>query len=171
MIHPDNYEQKIGFDEIRTLIREQCMSQLGRDVVDEMTFSDVASDVNELLLQIHEFRQLMESVSEFPLQYFFDMREALTRIRLTGTHLEEQELFDLRRSLETIMKMVTLLNSGEEGEDPYPALHRLAENVQTYPAMIRRIDSIIDKFGRIKDGATMTLASNRHELQKTEGSI
>ena len=171
MIYPDNYEQKIGFDEIRTLIREQCMSQLGRDVVDEMTFSDVASDVNELLLQIHEFRQLMESVSEFPLQYFFDMREALTRIRLTGTHLEEQELFDLRRSLETIMKMVTLLNSGEEGEDPYPALHRLAENVQTYPAMIRRIDSIIDKFGRIKDGATMTLASIRHELQKTEGSI
>ena len=171
MIYPDNYEQKIGFDEIRTLIREQCMSQLGRDVVDEMTFSDVASDVNELLLQIHEFRQLMESASEFPLQYFFDMREALTRIRLTGTHLEEQELFDLRRSLETIMKMVTLLNSGEEGEDPYPALHRLAENVQTYPAMIRRIDSIIDKFGRIKDGATMTLASIRHELQKTEGSI
>ena len=68
------------------------------------------------------------------------------------------------------------LNKGEESSDGtlsyvYPSLHQLAENVQTFPATIRRIDSIIDKFGHIKDGATMTLAGIRHELEKTEGSI
>ena len=41
----------------------------------------------------------------------------------------------------------------------------------TFPAMIRRIDSILDKFGKIKDSASMTLASIRHELEKTQGSI
>ena len=172
MIYPNNYEHKIGFDEIRTLLRERCLSSLGRDIVDEMAFSDDGDVVNELLLQVNEFRRLMESANEFPLQYFFDMREAVSRIRMAGTHFEEQELFDLRRSLETITKMVAMLRHDEEDEEnPYPALHRLAKDVQTFPAMIRRIDSIIDKFGRIKDGATMTLASIRHELQKTEGSI
>ena len=174
MIYPSNYEQKIGFNEIRSLLKERCMSSLGKERVDEMAFSTDVEEVNEWLEQVREFRQLSEAADDFPMQYFFDMREAIARIRLTGTHFEENELFDLRRSLETIQKIVDYLNKdGEEGDDsyPYPALHRLTQDVQTFPATIRRIDSIIDKFGRIKDGASMTLAGIRHELSKTEGSI
>lgn len=99
----------------------------------------------------------------------------IARIRLENTHLEENELFDLRRSLETITQIVNFLNKNggdeENPEYPYPALHRLAEDVLTFPAMIRRIDSILDKFGKIKDSATMTLAGIRHEIAQTEGSI
>ena len=171
MIYPDSFERKIGFDEIRTLLRERCLCQIGRDKVDELAFTDDATEVRERLEQVHEFRQLMDKATDFPLQYFFDVREAVTRIRLANTHFEEEELFDLRRSLETIVNIVKYLKA-EEGEDcAYPALARLAEDVPVFPAMIRRIDSIIDKYGRIKDGATMTLAGIRHELQKTEGSI
>jgi len=175
MIYPNNYEHKISFDDIRTLLRERCLSSLGRGKVDEMAFSTDAAEVNEWLSQVREFRQLTTLKDDFPMQYFFDVREAVSRIRLAGTHFEEQEVYDLRRSLETITKIVAYLNK-DNGDDehldyPYPALHRLTEGVVTYPAMIRRIDSILDKFGKIKDGATMTLAGIRHELQKTEGSI
>ena len=182
MIYPDNFERKIGFDEIRTLLRERCLCQIGRDKVHELTFSDDVAEVQEWLAQVHEFRQLMEKASDFPLQYFFDVREAVTRIRMANTHFEEDELFDLRRSLETIANIVKFLYRGERREErgerneereesDFPALERLAQDVPVFPAMIRRIDSIIDKYGRIKDGATMTLAGIRHELQKTEGSI
>ena len=176
MIYPNNYESKIGFSEIRTLLKERCLSTLGKEKVDELTFTDNAEQVNEWLNQVREFRQLTEKADDFPLQYFFDVRESVTRIRMAGTHFEENELFDLRRSLETITKMVDYLNRGEESADgsmnyDYPALHHLTDGVQTFPALIRRIDSIIDKFGHIKDGATMTLAGIRHELAKTEGSI
>ena len=191
MIYPDNFERKIGFDEIRTLLRERCLCQIGRDKVDELAFTDDAAEVQERLLQVHEFRRLMETATDFPLQYFFDVREAVTRIRMANTHFEEEELFDLRRSLETIANIVKYLYRGErcevrgeridergeridergEDESDYPALARLAQDVPVFPAMIRRIDSIIDKYGRIKDGATMTLAGIRHELQKTESSI
>ena len=170
MIYPNNYEHKIGFHEIRSLLRERCLSSLGREKVDELAFSEDVDEVRERLEQVHEFRQLTELKDDFPLQYFFDVREAVTRIRLAGTHFEEQEVFDLRRSLETIDKIVKYLRAGEE-PNPYPALQRLTEGVVTFPAMIRRIDSILDKFGSIKDGASMTLAGIRHELQKTEGSI
>ena len=185
MIYPDNFERKVGFDEIRTLLRERCLCQIGRDKVDELAFTDDAAEVRERLAQVHEFRQLMETATDFPLQYFFDVREAVTRIRMANTHFEEEELFDLRRSLETITNIVKYLCRGERNEErgercevrggkdesDYPALARLAEGVPVFPAVIRRIDSIIDKYGRIKDGATMTLAGIRHELQKTEGSI
>ena len=173
MIYPNNYEQKIGFSEVRTLLRERCLSSLGCDMVDEMSFSTDVSLVNEWLAQVREFRQLMEKETDFPLQYFFDMREAVSRIRLAGTHFEEQEVFDLRRSLDTIIRMIDFLKVGdpESDETDYPALSRLASDVPVFPAMIRRIDSILDKFGHIKDGASMTLSGIRHELQKTEGSI
>ena len=178
MIYPNNYEQKIGFHEIRTLLKERCLSSLGRENVDELSFSTNATEVNEWLEQIREFRKLQETADDFPLQFFFDVRESVARMRLLGTHLEEQEVFDLRRSLETIAKIVAYLNrqddddrNGHEPTFPYPALHQLAKDVTTFPAMIRRIDSILDKYGHIKDGASMTLAGIRHELQKTEGSI
>ena len=182
MIYPNNYEQKIGFSEVRSLLKERCLSTLGREKVDEMAFSVETDVVLEWLEQVREFRRLQDTADDFPMQYFFDVREAVTRVRLAGTHFDENELFDLRRSLDTINQIVLYLNRGENNAEwkeegggaavyPYPALHRLAEGVMTFPAMIRRIDSILDKFGRIKDGASMTLAGIRHELSKTEGSI
>ena len=177
MIYPNNFEQKIGFSEIRELLKERCLSTLGKEKVDEIASSADADVVNEWLEQLREFRRLQETADDFPMQYFFDVRESIRRIKLEGTHLEENELWDLRRSLETIANIVKYLERGAEetasGERkyPYPALHRLTEDVQTFPAMIRRIDSILDKFGKIKDSATMTLAGIRHDLQKMEGSI
>ena len=177
VIYPNNFEQKIGFDEIRELLKARCLSTLGKEKVDEMTFSTDADVVNEWLSQVREFRRLQEEKDDFPMQYFFDVRESIKRIRLENTHLEENEVWDLRRSLQTIADIVKYLERGVEetasGETryPYPALHRLTEDVTTFPAIIRRIDSILDKFGKIKDSATMTLAGIRHDLSKMEGSI
>ena len=168
MIYPQNFEAKIGFNEIRHLLKGYCLSTLGKGKVDEMAFSTDADEVNERLQQVREFRRLQAGKEPLQLNFFFDVREAINRVRLENTHLEENELFDLRRSLETIGNIVNFLNkSSEEDEVPYPALHRLAEDVQTFPAMIRRIDSILDKFGKIKDSASMTLAGIRHDLRRT----
>jgi len=176
VIYPNNFEHKLGFDEIRRLLREHCLSSLGQEKVDEIAFSTDAAQVNEWLTQVREFRRLQEERDDFPMQYFFDVREAVSRIRLENTHLEEDEVWDLRRSLETIAGIVRFLNHGNEAHEgefvpDYPALYHLTEGVTTFPAMIRRIDSILDKFGKIKDSASMTLAGIRHELEKTQGSI
>ena len=175
MIYPNNYEQKIGFDEIRRLLKGHCQSSLGQEKVDEIAFSDDAATVNEQMEQVREMRRLMQATEKPEMNYFFDVRESVARIRMENTHLEENELWDLRRSLETIGIVVTFLNKNngdeEKSEYLYPALHRMAEDVQTFPAIIRRIDSILDKFGKIKDSATMTLAGIRHDMEQTAGSI
>ena len=177
VIYPNNFERKLGFDEIRRLLKARCQSTLGQEKVDEMAFSTDADVVNEWLAQVREFRRMREEHDDFPMQYFFDVRESIARIRLENTHLEEDEVWDLRRSLETIVNIVRYLERGAEEtaqgdvKYPYPALHRLTEGVVTFPAMLRRIDSILDKFGKIKDSASMTLAGIRHDLEKTQGSI
>ena len=175
MIYPNNYESKIGFDEIRRLLKGHCMSSLGQEKVDELAFSDDASVINEAMAQVREMRRMMQATEKPEMNYFFDVRESVARLRMENTHIEEDELFDLRRSLETIGIIVAFLNKNngddEKPEFLYPALHRMAEDVLTFPAIIRRIDSILDKFGKIKDSASMTLAGIRHEMEQTAGSI
>ena len=172
MIYPDNFENKIQFNEIRSLLKGYCLSQLGKDKVDDMAFTSDAGRINTALSQTREFRRMQEEADDFPLQFFFDMRASIKRIRIEGTHLEENEIFDLRRSLETISGIVKFLNrSDDDGNYDYPTLHALTEDVMTFPNLIRRIDQILDKYGKIKDTASPRLAEIRSQLRKAEGSV
>ena len=176
MIYPDNFEQKIGFNEIRTLLHQHCLSTLGKEEVDRMTFSTDTEQINQWMEQLREFRRIQEGTDEFPLDNVFDMRESVTRIRLQGTHMEEDELFDLKRSLETIIAIVKFLSIGEELESGdikhyYPALYALTDRVATFPVLVQRIGQIIDKFGKMRDAASPELLQIRRELARVEGSI
>lgn len=172
MIYPSNFENKIQFSEIRSLLKGYCLCQLGKDKVDEMAFSGDVAVINTMLRQTREFRRLQEESDDFPLQFFFDMRESVKRIRLEGTHLEENEIFDLRRSLETIAAIVRFLDRGsDEGVYDYPTLHELTEGVLTFPEILHRIDQILDKYGKVKDSASPALADIRMQLHKAEGSV
>lgn len=174
MIYPQNLEQKIGFDQIRLLLKEKCLSTLGEERVAEMDFSDNHEVVEELLNQTTEFVRIIQEEDSFPDQYFFDVRPSLKRVRVEGMYLDEQELFDLRRSLETIRDIVRFLQretEEEETDTPYPSLRRLAGDIAVFPQLITKIDSILDKYGKIKDNASTELARIRRELSSTMGSI
>lgn len=172
MIYPNNFEQKIGFNEIRQLLRGYCLSTLGKEKVDEMAFSSDSNHIRQQLLQLREFRHLLETAEDFPLANFFDTRDAVTRIRLEGTHMEEEELFNLQRSLATIIEIVDIFRKNDGEERPlYPTLHGLTEGIITFPHLVRQINSVLDKFGKIKDSASVELMSIRRELAKAEGNV
>lgn len=174
MIYPQNFEQKIGFDQIRQLLKEKCLSTLGEERVTDMAFSDRFSEVEERLDQVTEFVRILQEEDNFPAQYFFDVRPSLKRIRVEGMYLDEQELFDLRRSLETIRDIVCFLQKGEDEEEstsPYPCLKRLAGDITVFPQLIGKINGILSPYGKIKDNASAELARIRRELASTMGSI
>ena len=173
MIYPQNFEQKIGFDQIRTLLKEKCLSTLGEERVTDMTFSDQHEVVEEHLNQVIEFVRIIQEEDSFPDQFFFDVRPSLKRVKIEGMYMDEQELFDLRRSLETIRDIVRFLHKeGDEGDDtPYPSLKRLAGDIAVFPQLITKIDGILNKYGKIKDNASTELARIRRELASTMGSI
>ncbi|MBP5478977.1 MAG: endonuclease MutS2, partial [Bacteroidaceae bacterium] len=173
MIYPNTFEQKISFDIIRQDLKELCLCTLGQQRVDEMTFSSNHSTIKRSIRQTTEFMRILQE-EDFPDQNFYDVRQSLKRIRIENTFLEERELFDLQRSLDTICKIVSFLGKSvdEEGEIPcYVQLNALTKDVQTFPQLVRRIDQILDKFGKVKDTASPTLMMIRRELASTAGSI
>lgn len=173
MIYPHNFEQKIGFDTIRELLKVKCLSTLGEERVDNMSFTDQFAGIEEQLCRVTEFVRIIQEEDGFPDQYFFDVRPSLKKIRIEGTYLDEQEVFDLRRSLETIRDIVKFLDR-EDDEDstvPYPHLKSLAGDIAVFPQLIGKIDQILNKYGKIKDNASAELSRIRRELSNTMGGI
>ncbi len=177
MIYPLNFEQKIGFDHVRQLLKGKCLSSLGIEKIEDMDFSGDFNIINCRLDQVVEFMRILQEEDDFPCQYFFDVRPSLRRIKVEGMYMDEQELFDLRRSLETIRDIIRFLQqTDDEGESesdslPYPTLSELAGDIMTFPQLITRINNILDKFGKMKDNASAELLRIRRELSATTGSI
>lgn len=171
MIYPENFEYKIGFDKIRQLLIAKCLSPLGEEKVTNLAFSSDYTHISESLSQTEEFMRIINEEDNFPTNYFLDVRHALRNIRVEGTWIDEAALFDLRRSLQTIRDIVLFLKKEEEENTPYPYLYALAGEVAIFPQLISKIDSILDKFGRIKDNASAELSRIRKDIAHVSSGI
>ena len=96
MLYPENFEQKIGFDKIREMIKGGCLSNLGRRRVDTIRFSTKYSFIETLVNQVDEFKQIMLMEDDFPLSHFIDLTPSLKKIKVIGTYVLPEELFDLQ---------------------------------------------------------------------------
>jgi len=170
MLYPTNFEQKIDFTSIRQLLKDKCVSTLGEEKVDGIEFLQEYAEVMRLISQTDEMMQVLLSDSdELPIGDFYDVRPALSRVRIEGLFLDELEVFDLRRALEAVRRLVAFLTKHEA--EVYPHLHELVVGVDTFPVIIQRIDAILNKFGKIKDNASSELSRIRKDTFQVQSSI
>jgi DNA mismatch repair protein MutS2 len=169
MNYPQNFEEKIGFDKIRKLLKNKTLSTLGAIRADEMIFY-ISKDIIETQLnETKEFKHICEKYDDFPTNYFFDVKPYLEKIKIENTYLTVSELFDLKRSLETIKLIILFFKNKENDEFPY--LKKLIGNVMVYPFVYEKIDAIINKNGQIKDNASPELKNIRIELSSKQSTI
>jgi DNA mismatch repair protein MutS2 len=167
--YPENIENKLGFDNIRTKIKTLCLSELGKELVAQMSFSNNYSSITLWLAQTAEYKSLLNEDKEFPVDNYHDLRPMLLRLKPEGMFPEITEVVKLRKSLQT-MKAINRWFSGELKEK-YPELTKLAASFQVFPYLFERIDRIITSNGRIKDNATPELADIRRFLDKERGRV
>ena len=169
MIYPENFELKIGFDKIRNRLKNLCLSPLGTKRANKMSFSD---DYHFILNQLHltgEFKTICQTEDNFPADFFFDLTPVLIHLKIAGTFPEVEELFNLMRSLDTIKALYSFFK--ERSENKYPSLWQIAKNLQLYPFINTKINSIITNQGKIKDNASPQLSSIRHEIRSKESEV
>lgn len=180
MTYPESFEHKIGFTEIRTLLKGRCLSTLGTEWVDhKLCFYTTYAEVVEALAQASEFATLLEMQPEVVEENFYDVRPALLRIRPERTYMEEVELFELGRTLSCVCSLVEFLHPDVSDEDaengetqlPYPALSRMAGGINAFPSIVRNINNTLNRYGKVKDTASAELLSLRHQLEVTSRGI
>ena len=173
MFYPDNFEIKLGFDKIRTMLKGAVLCPLGSARIDQMKFMTKRSDIEYELALVKEMIEIMqESKTPMPTDGFFDLTEQLKRLRLHGTFLEADDLFNLRRSLGAIIDLVKFFNpKEEEGRKTFPLMKAITTDVMVFPDLCRKIDRTLTPTGEIKDNASPALADIRRQLASTMSSI
>jgi len=162
MLYPDTFEQKLGFDKIRELLRQACLSPLGQSYVDKIRFSDNFQLIDKLLRQVAEFKNIVQYEPDFPSSNYLDIRPQLGKARIEGIMLTEEEFFELKLTLRTIQQCLRFL--GDKEKQSYPYLTELAEAVTVDKAITDAIERVIDDRGNVRDSASPTLADIRRRI-------
>ena len=169
MIYPENIEQKIDFQVIRDGLKGCCMSILGKERVDAMQWLTHFPAVSALLARVREMMALLSDPAlAFPHGEIYDLREALSRIRIEGLYMDEAELFSLRKMLDYAAQLERFFATLDKAK--YPLLSQLS-TVNYQLSIVNCIDRILDRYGKMRDNASPELARIRKEISASQGSV
>lgn len=151
------------------MLKDSCLSDLGRSYVDRITLSHNLKSITLSLNQTEEFRQILLFEPHFPSQDYIDLTSELNRIRTEGTYLEPDALLDLKLSLSTITAIIIF--AGGEGDRTYPLLQELASKVFIEPGITHSINKIVSEKGTIRDDASKELHDIRKAIISKQNSV
>ncbi|PIY30645.1 MAG: endonuclease MutS2, partial [Bacteroidetes bacterium CG_4_10_14_3_um_filter_42_6] len=167
--YPEHFEQKIGFDRIRAHISKLCISTMGKNMVEKISFSYYPDVVKRMLDQVMEFIQLTTTGESFPAQDYYDVRPELAQVTTPGSYVDQETLFSLKSVLYTLeaIKIYFLQTPATE----YPELKSLAKEVFIPEFLWAKADEIIDNKAIIKDQASPELAVIRKEIAQNQRQV
>ena len=170
MLYPHNIEQKIDFQVIRDGLKGCCMSSLGKERVDAMQWLTHYLTVRDLLTRVREMMAVLtDPALAFPHGEIYDLREALSRIRIEGLFMDEAELFSLRKMLDYAGQLERFFAMLDKVK--YPLLSQESGIGSQLGNIITTIDRILDRYGKMRDNASPELARIRKEISASQGSV
>jgi len=172
MLYPKSLEQKLGFDTIKELTSERCVSDLGRNFIEKIRFSDNYEMVKKLIGQTAEFKLILQMHSAFPEQNYIDVSDALLSAQTEGTYLSEELFFDIKLSLSTILQIQDFF---QEKKLQYPLLVDMVKNAVSddldLKSIVEEIDGIIDERGIVRDNASKELHQIRKKILSEQSTV
>ena len=162
-------EQKIGFDRVRQIISDRCSTAYAAERTATETFSTNPSHIRKRLLLTDEMRLIMMFEDSFPSGGFIDCIDFLKPLERSSAAIDLISLRKLKTMLETLRKVTAFFEGIKDGV--YPNLKRMSAHIMGFPEVQRRIDSIIDRYGDVKDTASDELYAIRKALKEKEGAI
>ncbi|MDN4164212.1 Smr/MutS family protein [Cytophagales bacterium LB-30] len=163
MLYPVNIEQKLGFDKVRELVAQECISAMGVSFVHKMRFSTDFELINRLLGQAEEFRRIVQASEPFPSTHYIDVNPYLNKAAIEGAFLMEEEFQEIILSLQSIFSAQRFL---DERQEKYPLLFQLGGLIEADQHLLSTLRSKIDDQGKVRDNASPELAAVRKRMQE-----
>lgn len=174
MIYPKDFESKIGFDSIRSIIAGNCKSRLGKDEVRAMAFSSDFNVVLKSLRCVDEMMKIIKGQLPFPLGDMHDVLPYLLEIKAASSYMSAERLHKLRLTLTTMEEVAAFFRSEREegsGVSKFPVLDSEFAGLELFPQLNSIISDSINKFGEVKDSASPELYDIRSKIRGAQGSM
>ncbi|EHQ26080.1 endonuclease MutS2 [Mucilaginibacter paludis] len=165
MLYPNNSVDKLGFTEVKELIKAHCLSEMGQQMVDKIQVMNNYDLIRKFLSQANEFKNILVNDAPLPIHHFFDIKSLATKARIEGVFLSEDEFFQVQASLNTVFAVISYFN---EREGQYPDLEALFEHLPIEKVILKHIDRVIDNKGKIRPNASRELMDITAGIAKAE---
>ncbi len=132
----------------------------------EVEFSTDAAEVDYRQGLTEEFRLALQMEQEFPNGELVDFGAEVSKLAVEGTFLEGEELLQLRVGLKMVGEAAGFFVAREER---YPLGAAMSQGVKAFPEIVGHIDTIIDRHGEVRDGASPELYDLRRSIRSHEG--
>ncbi|MBN2778512.1 MAG: Smr/MutS family protein [Bacteroidales bacterium] len=169
MIYPDNFENKIGFDIIRSKIKANCMGKTAKDLVDEIAFTNNIHLIEKSLNEVNEMINICNLKDNYPINSYPESYNLISKLKVEGSCLTVSDLIDIRTILDNSKSLIAFFKKDEKNE--FPTLSSKTQNLVFPNYLADRIDSVLSKNGTIKDNASPTLKDIRKRLFESQNSV
>jgi len=165
----ERIEAILGFDRVRKIISDRCSTEYATARTAEENFSTDAREIRQRLLLTDEMRMIVMFEESFPSNGYIDCVRFLEILTNEGSNIDLVSLGKLKTMLETLRRITLFFSNIKDGI--YPNLKKMVSSIVLFPEVQQRIDTILDKFGNVKDTASDELYDIRRKLKDKEGAI
>lgn len=165
----ERIEAILGFDRVRKIISDRCSTEYATVRTAEENFSTDAREIRQRLLLTDEMRMIVMFEESFPSNGYIDCVRFLEILSNEGSNIDLVSLGKLKTMLETLRRITLFFSNIKDGI--YPNLKKMVSSIVLFPEVQQRIDTILDKFGNVKDTASDELYDIRRKLKDKEGAI
>ena len=174
MIYPKDFENKIGFDSIRSALLNLCSGRLGKEEVENMKFTDSFDEISHRLKCVEEMIEINKSNQPFPTLIHHDVLSYLYKIKIQNSFISPERLYHLMQMFQTFEDLKTFFESQKKNDDGivlFGELEKESSGLQIFSDLRKKIALTINKFGEVKDTASPALYDIRQQIKKANGSV
>lgn len=164
----DKTLQDIEFSTVLKQVAEYCITDLGRQEALLIRPFETREEVMRSLTYTNEFISSFYNDNRIPNHGFEPISREIKLLNIENSYLETKSF---KKIASICLNIHDLSKFFIKFEEYYPTLKQYASNLELLPHVVTEIDSIIDRFGDVKDNATDTLYRLRQAINSVRGKI
>ena len=166
-IHSKTLES-LEFPLVLQQVASACITVLGEEKVLSIIPFSKMEEINPELARVKEFTASLSGDNAIPNHGFEAIEKELFLLDIENSSLE---VLGFRRILSVTLTTQTLIKFFKKFETFYIYLNSYSESITYNPLLSDKIVKIIDKYGLVRDDASLELSAIRQRLKHVKGKI
>ncbi len=160
--------EDLEFATVLSQIAARCVTENGKNAVQEIVPSLQEHIVKRLLQETHEYLYSFSTEHTIPNHGFDPIEKDLQLLGIENSTLDKDSV----RRLATVVRSVNdHIRFFKKVQEVFPALFYRTNNIIENNYIPQAVDAIIDKFGEIKDDASVDLKNIRRNMAEIRGQL
>ena len=168
MAIPKKTLEDLEFDVVVENILTYCVTSHGKEKLNSLKPSLEFDQINFSLDLVSEYLSSLDNDNNFPNHFFESISKEIKIIQIINSQLE----IDSFRKIKTVVELTILhIKFLKKFKTYYVNIYELTKDLDIVKEIVQEINSVIDKYGFIKDNATNDLLNIRNNISSTKSKI